>query len=221
METLIRLSTAHAKARLSKNVTAEDAHAAIELVQFAYFKRVLEKEKRKRRRHDSEESTQDDEQPEKQKRTKKAARGDQDPYDFGSDDDSHIDEAAQRVTRAQVKASGSSLPSGSGKQSEDSDQTVVPEAPATITEGRYVFELRQIFRPLYYILYGFRLKVFRTLLHKLFQQQRAQSLPLSRVREYINGEQSEEFTSGEITAAINKMSDANQIMAADDNIFLM
>lgn len=72
-----------------------------------------------------------------------------------------------------------------------------------------------------YLLYDSRLKVFKTLLHKLFQQQRAQSLSLSRVREYINSEQSHEFTSGEITAAINRMSDANQIMAADDNIFLM
>lgn len=72
-----------------------------------------------------------------------------------------------------------------------------------------------------YIFCNFRLKVFRTLLYKLFQQQRAQSLPLSRVREYINNQQSQEFTSNEISAAINKMSDANQIMVADDNIFLM
>ena len=50
LETLIRLSTAHAKARLSKEVTAEDAEAAIELIQFAYFKKVLEKEKKKRRK---------------------------------------------------------------------------------------------------------------------------------------------------------------------------
>ena len=50
LETLIRLATAHAKARMSRTVTEEDAQAAIELVQYAYFKRVLEKEPRKRRR---------------------------------------------------------------------------------------------------------------------------------------------------------------------------
>ncbi|XP_003493720.1 DNA replication licensing factor Mcm3 [Bombus impatiens] len=197
LETLIRLSTAHAKARLSKNVTADDAHAAIELVEFAYFKRVLEKEKKKRRRHDSEESAGGDEENEnKKKRTKKTNAGEQDPYDFESDDDSHIDEAARRITRSQMKSTDSSQPSAP-----DSDQTVEPEATAAITEER--------------------LKVFRALLHKLFQQQRAQSLSLSTVREYINTQQSQEFTSSEITAAINKMSDANQIMAADDNIFLM
>ncbi|KAG8225524.1 hypothetical protein J437_LFUL006063, partial [Ladona fulva] len=52
LETLIRLSTAHAKARLSRSVELEDAHAAIELVQYAYFKKVLEKEKKKRKRTD-------------------------------------------------------------------------------------------------------------------------------------------------------------------------
>jgi Predicted ATPase involved in replication control, Cdc46/Mcm family len=40
LETMIRLSTAHAKARLSRTVDIEDAQAAIELVQFAYFKKV-------------------------------------------------------------------------------------------------------------------------------------------------------------------------------------
>ena len=40
LETMIRLSTAHAKARLSKTVDLEDAQAAGELIQFAYFKKV-------------------------------------------------------------------------------------------------------------------------------------------------------------------------------------
>ncbi|XP_043249269.1 DNA replication licensing factor Mcm3 isoform X2 [Colletes gigas] len=202
LETLIRLSTAHAKARLSKNVTAEDAYAAIELVEFAYFKRVLGKEKKKRRRHDSEDSnTEDKELEKKKKRTRKTKTpGEHDPYDFDSDDaDSHIDEP-MIVTRLQKETVSSSQSRSDKSSAPDSDQTML-ETPATITEER--------------------LKVFRTLLHKLFQQERAQSLALSRVREFINSEQSQEFTSGEITAAINKMSDANQIMAADDNIFLM
>merc|ERR1712001_663532 len=54
LETLIRLATAHAKARLSNTVDARDAEVAIQLVQFAYFKRVLEKEKKRGRDDDAE-----------------------------------------------------------------------------------------------------------------------------------------------------------------------
>ncbi|KAM3675146.1 DNA replication licensing factor MCM3 isoform 4-T4 [Ammospiza maritima maritima] len=45
LETLIRLSTAHAKARMNKTVDMQDAEAALELVQFAYFKKVRGKVK--------------------------------------------------------------------------------------------------------------------------------------------------------------------------------
>lgn len=37
---MIRLATAHAKCRLSKSVDLEDAESALELIQFAYFKKV-------------------------------------------------------------------------------------------------------------------------------------------------------------------------------------
>jgi len=50
LETLIRLATAHAKARLSPNVDERDALAAEEILRFALFKEVLKPERRKKRK---------------------------------------------------------------------------------------------------------------------------------------------------------------------------
>lgn len=50
LETLIRLSTAHAKSRLSAKVDERDAMAAEEILRFALFKEVLKPERRKKRK---------------------------------------------------------------------------------------------------------------------------------------------------------------------------
>lgn len=50
LETLIRLATAHAKARLSNRVEERDALAAESILRFALFKEVVEDERKKRRK---------------------------------------------------------------------------------------------------------------------------------------------------------------------------
>jgi DNA replication licensing factor MCM3 len=50
LETIIRLSTAHAKSRLSNRVEERDAIAAEAILRFALFKEVVEDEKRSKRR---------------------------------------------------------------------------------------------------------------------------------------------------------------------------
>ncbi|TGZ85068.1 MCM-domain-containing protein [Ascodesmis nigricans] len=50
LETLIRLATAHAKARLSNRVEQKDAEIAEDILRFALFKEVVQAERRKRRK---------------------------------------------------------------------------------------------------------------------------------------------------------------------------
>lgn len=61
LETLIRLSTAHAKARLSNKVEEKDAKVAEEILRFALFKEVIVTERRKKRRVSREDSASESE----------------------------------------------------------------------------------------------------------------------------------------------------------------
>lgn len=56
LETLIRLATAHAKARLSSQIVERDAIAAEDILRFALFKEIVRSERRKRRRVGPEET---------------------------------------------------------------------------------------------------------------------------------------------------------------------
>ena len=58
LETMIRLSTAHAKARLSKTVDLVDAQECVALLQYAYFKKVYQKKAKKQKGDDD--SSQDE-----------------------------------------------------------------------------------------------------------------------------------------------------------------
>ncbi len=65
LETLIRLSTAHAKARLSNKVEARDAEVAIEILLYACYKKVEVKSKKNRKKEafsDEEEEEEVDEE---------------------------------------------------------------------------------------------------------------------------------------------------------------
>ena len=89
LETLIRLATAHAKARLCNRVEEKDALAAEAILRFALFKEVVEDERRKRR--------------------KVSRPADEDLSDDSSDSDDH-DTAPTRTRqtprRASTRASG-------------------------------------------------------------------------------------------------------------------
>nr|XP_046149111.1 DNA replication licensing factor MCM3 [Oncorhynchus gorbuscha] len=193
LETLIRLSSAHAKARMSKAVELEDSEVAVELVQFAYFKKVLEKEKkrgRKEQESDSEEEETTQRTPRSEK--KRSRRGSQsseayDPYDFAGEKD--IPE----------------IQAGTPKPAEEEPKDApVPPSQDGQTEVS-----------------ADRLKEFKSSLLDVFRSAHAQSVGINSLMESVNKDRDVPFTLTEVRAALARMQDDNQIMLADDIIFLI
>jgi len=203
LETLIRLATAHAKARLSRVVESEDADAAIEMVSYAYFKKVMEK-KKKKAADESADETEDDEEvtePRKRKRSKEGEKKSKKPrkqpgedgydaYDISQSEEEMEEEPPKNLTPAEVRRSMEKL-----------DETAAPTQ-------------KEISAP--------RLTAFKSTLTKLFKEERSQTAALGRLKEFLKTEHPDEpFTNDEVDAAITKMTDANQIMVADEMLFLI
>ncbi|XP_007567824.1 DNA replication licensing factor MCM3 [Poecilia formosa] len=199
LETLIRLSTAHAKARMSKAVELEDTEVAVELVQFAYFKKVLEKEKKRTRQDRDSDSEEDDDEEappsQRSQRTRKRGRqGSQSsepysPYDFSEEQD---------VPEIQA---------GTPKPAKPQQQEEEPmEAISQAEGGEPSAE---------------RLKEFKSSLFAVFQSAHAQSVKMTKLMDEINKERESRFTEREVRAALARMQDDNQVMVADDIIFLI
>lgn len=202
LETMIRLSTAHARARMSKTVDLEDAEAAIDLINYAYFKKVVArpKKKKKEKREDKGDDDDDDDDDEarpssKRKRTTKQKRSD-DPYEFYSsedDDDGRIRRAKQ----------------AKGKPSVSMDTTTTTE-DATPADDVITRDLTPE-----------RLQEFRSALYAVFSSEHSQSLSVDRVTTAINETNTSPFTAGEIEMAFNRMEEANQIMVSEGMVFLI
>lgn len=64
--------------------------------------------------------------------------------------------------------------------------------------------------------------MFKTSLFNLFKTDHSQSVPVDRIREYVNKENAEnEFSDADMFAAIDKMQTDNQIMLSDNIVFLI
>ncbi|XP_062268061.1 DNA replication licensing factor MCM3 [Platichthys flesus] len=199
LETLIRLSTAHAKARMSKAVEMEDSEVAVQLVQFAYFKKVLEKEKKRSRKErdsgsEEEEEEETSTQPSQRTQKKRGRQGSQgsegySPYDFSEE---------QNVPEIQA---------GTQKPAKPQREEAEPMDAKSQAEGTE--------------LSAERLKEFKSSLFAVFQSAHAQSVKMQSLMDGINKESQKLFTEPEVRAALARMQDDNQVMMADDIIFLI
>ena len=67
-----------------------------------------------------------------------------------------------------------------------------------------------------------RLSVFKNGLQKIFRESRESSFPVERIVKYINENSGDvSFSQGEIASALERMTNDNQIMVADEIVFLI
>ncbi len=205
LETLIRLATAHAKARMAKNVAQQDAKAAIELVQYAYFKKVLEKEKKKRRRSEAE-----------------GGDGSDNSDEEGDEDSSQqVTQSSRKRTRMTVHYDTDDEPMEESSAPDSGDLTA-RESITTPRETQPTTSSEPASEEMPEPISDERLIIFKNGLQKLFRESRESSLPVQRIVTYINQNSGDEiFSQGEISSALERMTNDNQIMVADEIVFLI
>jgi len=215
LETMIRLATAHAKARMSKVIEEDDADAAIDMVSFAYFHKVEKREKNKRKKDSEEDSDEEEEEEDlesqtsqsqqrtaktktsksqaKKQKVAKKPRGDKgaDPYDFESDEGEQDTGAVVEKMKRRRSAKTS--------DSEEAMDTTEDKSPVTLSADR--------------------LAEFKAALSEAFSSAHTQTLPLSTVKDSVRRDKT--FSDEEIDSALQVMQDANHIMVADENVFLI
>ncbi|KZT23858.1 ATP dependent DNA helicase [Neolentinus lepideus HHB14362 ss-1] len=206
LETLIRLSTAHAKARLSAKVEMVDAEVAEEIMRFALYKEVLKRKRKVKKR--------------KLNNGGARAKGQRDGSD---DDDSDDDESDDDMLQSQQRMSmppaqqGQNGAAPSAQESQDpiwgddsqETQMVVDQPQAGPTENGGI-------RPE-------RLKLFRTRLANLFATslQDSDEVFLADLVPMINEGLATDtpFGTAEATLACQAMTDANELMLSDSIVY--
>ncbi|ODN01517.1 DNA replication licensing factor Mcm3 [Orchesella cincta] len=201
LETLIRLSTAHAKARMSKLITREDAQNAIDLIHFAVFRKVMEKEKKRRRAgNESEddgvdgdsgnEGGNDDENREGSQRPKRSRQQPADQYDLENNTEEAVG-TLKELRRAANRDAGQ-------PDSEEMDTEESEQPSGTISDSRYT--------------------LFKQRLAAMFSNERAESLPMPSIVETM---QQHEFEEDEVEAGIAKMNTEGKVVYSEGIVFII
>nr|ASF90234.1 hypothetical protein SPAR07403 [Bartheletia paradoxa] len=222
LETLIRLATAHAKARLSSLVEERDAQSAEEILRFALFKEVLKPVRRKKRRlnptgdEDDSESDSDEEEevraaekrmagsatPIKGRPTKNSQRmASQAPSDAFREEQDAMDADEEEAAAAAAVAIGSGSPYSPPALDEQEAPAAASSSGATLTPARF--------------------GQFRELLSALLARSDEETFLFGTILPELNEGLSLDQVYGpaEAKKALEKMNEDNDLMFAGDVIY--
>ncbi|KAG6331169.1 hypothetical protein ID866_7918 [Astraeus odoratus] len=211
LETLIRLSTAHAKARLSAKVEQQDAVIAEEIMRYALYKEVA-----RRRRHKHKKR--------KLPGTQQGTEGPQDSSDDSSDeDDQEDDQAEAQPERMKMPAEPALQPKqattsqGSSLWQDDSQDMQMSDAVLStpVAESSGATQNSGV-RP-------DRLQMFRSKLANLFSTrlQDEEQIFLTELLEMVNDGLPTDalFGTAEATAICQSMTDSDELMLSDNIVY--
>lgn len=189
---MIRLATAHARARLSKTIDAVDAKEAVELVQYSHYQKVLEKPRRRR-----------------------AGAGEGSAGESEEEEEMEVDEVIPSGTasrRAEAKRPRD-VYEYDGDLADEDDQEALPTPKVDAPKPRLIElsdERLKAFRQ-------FLFKIFR----KEMSQSLLKSKVYDAVREEASGEGALKFTNDEVESALHKMQDNNMVFLSGDLVILV
>ncbi|KAI0067929.1 ATP dependent DNA helicase [Artomyces pyxidatus] len=209
LETLIRLATAHAKARLSTKVEQRDASAAEEILRFALYKEVLKRQRKNKKRKLND----------KRERRKGGHGEEESDEEEGEGEESDEEEPApERMTAAPVPAKAKSVEPqrqptqdpiwGVDSQTQDDGMDVDPPGPTDNGNGGIRPE---------------RLQLFRARVAKLWAstyQDDEQMFLVDLVQKVNEGLDTDVlFGTAEATMACQVMTEANELMLSESIVY--
>lgn len=241
LETLIRLATAHAKARLSSKVDERDAIAAEEILRFALFKEVLKPERRKRRKLNTGgtpgvDETDDDEEEEEDELLEGEDRAEN--GEIVTSSEARAARAAAKAKRLESDNAGPGSQASQGAGAPDDDDIDMDALDAELEmreeerqaqaqarqreeQGQEAAAVGSSTEPI--AITPERLQLFRTRLNHSFSNKFAEDefvildTLLPDVNEGLENDQL--FGSREGRAAIDRMHDANEVMFSEGVVY--
>jgi DNA replication licensing factor MCM3 len=242
LETLIRLSTAHAKARLSVKVESDDARAAEEIMRYALYKEVAKRQKKKKRKLNRAGAAGDKDEDDSQDSS------DEDENDQGEDEQPEVPERMSMPPQAPANRQPANNQSSQDTLWNDSSQDLAMDTlPTAITgpsqEGgvpperlasqshrsptspayHWRLDLKSIILTHFFSRVYDRLQLFRARLANLFSTrlQDEEQVFLAELVEMVNEglPTGALFGTAEATAACQVMSDADELMISEGIVY--